>query len=297
MSVIPLLSDGHEDDTFAPPDIEAGTRDYGSVRVRNRADRPTIVPTGAAWISRQRAQDHAAKSGALVRASSTRDIPGYCVQETQGGLLRGVTDFVVLPAPLRSFALVHRNRSDYSAMWSHIRGFKKSFALTGAGNLVEFLESFQKELDLFVAEFELVPGQIGAIILIGGQVIGIERAPSVAFWDSLWVPLVRVCYGSLALRVARSGASIPSTRKPLIVGQSSLDGIRAAIKLADEAMLGLTTTLVGNVHNKQLGLSAGADDELAGMRLLTLASQEYAGQIVRRGQEAPVYASICAASV
>ena len=41
------------------------------------------------------------------------------------------------------------------------------------------------ELDEFVAEFECVPRQIGAIILVDDQVVGVERAPSHAYWQSV----------------------------------------------------------------------------------------------------------------
>lgn len=297
MAIIPLLGDG--DDTFAPPtDLEAGTRNYGTVDVRNRADRPTIVPTGAAWVTSEDAQDHASPGAALISAQGSRSIDNaYCIQETQGGLLmRQAREFVVLPASLRAQALANRNRGSYDALWTHIRRFKGTMGLRGAGNLVEFLKAFKTELDQFVAEFEIVPGQLGAIIAIGGQIVGIERAPSEAFWHALWVPLVRVCYGSLALRVARSGAGIPSTRTPLSVTDKSLEGIAGALAKAREDSRMLVDATMGELGPKALASPAQADEAIDGSSIFTLACQEYAGQIIQRDAK-PVYASICAASV
>ena len=45
MQVIPIL--GEDDHTFAPPEVEAGTSNYGQVFVRNRQGRDTIIPPGS----------------------------------------------------------------------------------------------------------------------------------------------------------------------------------------------------------------------------------------------------------
>ena len=295
MAVIPILGEG--DGGFAPPtNLEAGTRNYGELHVRNRADRPTIVPTGAAWITPEAAQDHAAPGASLVGAGASKSISNaYCVQETQGGLIRQQErNFVILPAPLRSFALANRNGGSYDSMWPHIREFKRSMGLNGSGNLVDFLKRFERELDQFVAEFELVPRQVGALILIAGKVVGIERAPDATFWNALWEPLIRVCYGSLALRVAGRGAGVPSTRAPLGVTVRSLEGISQALEQAAQATKQMVTTTVAALGPKALE-SAPADETLGAASVLTLASRDYAGQVVsQRGQ--PVYASICAAA-
>ena len=52
--------------TYAPPELEVGTSGYGSVALRNAQDKPTIVPYGAGWVVKERAQDHAVGSGAFV---------------------------------------------------------------------------------------------------------------------------------------------------------------------------------------------------------------------------------------
>src|SRR2546430_17486345 len=60
MDVIPLIarsgSSGHYPmDQFAAPALEVSTRGYGNVylKVRADADRPTIAPTGAGWVTRR----------------------------------------------------------------------------------------------------------------------------------------------------------------------------------------------------------------------------------------------------
>ena len=94
--------------------------------------------------------------------------------------------------------------------------FNQEMGVPAAGHLEFFLKQFRKELDEFVAEFECVPRQIGAIILVDDQVVGIERAPSHAYWQSVWPCLIRECYGSLAIRVAQlKGERAPEGAKEL----------------------------------------------------------------------------------
>ncbi len=297
MSVIPLLDAGNgQDETFAPPNFEAGTQGYGRVNARNTtADRPTIMPTGAAFVTPEAAQDHAVPGASLFSGGESKGIENsYCVQQTQGGLIpQKEREFTILPVALRPFALAHRTEGRYDAMWPHLRAFRETFGDAGPGNLVDFLKRFEKELDQFVAEFELVPGQIGALVLIGGKIVGIERAPTVAFWEKLWTPLIRVCYGSLALRVGKTNRALPGSRTPL-AKSTSIDGLRAALADSKAASEKLVTQVTSAVKAKVLGDQVGSE-KLGQARVLTVASQEYAGQVVQNGDK-PVYASICVAA-
>jgi len=292
MEVIPIVGEDNSD--FAPPDFRASTRSYGTVNVRNDADRPSIVPPGAGWVVDQAAQDHAVCSGALMASNSSRKLEkACCVQETQGGLIReSQGNMIILPATLRSPALGVRHESEYSRLWNLIRAFKESVGLNGAGNLVDFIKAFKKQLDEFVAEFELVPRQVGAIVLVGGKVVGVERAPSVSFWEKLWEPLIRVCYGSLAVQVAQGNALPPSTRTALTVGNKSLEGLQAALQEATERDQEITDKVVTETQALQLQESEQPDEKMGSFTLRTVASRLLSGQIVCDEDELR-YASLC----
>jgi len=299
MEVIPILDDGDAaDDTFAPPYFSAGTQNYGSVRVQNMdPDRPTIVPTGSGFVTSQRAQDHATSGAKFLKPGENKTIEGaMCIQETQGGLIRQEEDtmLVVLPASMRASILAMRNDGDYSRAWPYIREFNASVGVPGAGDLVNFLREYDRQLDEFVAEFELLPNQIGAIVLVGGRVVGVERAPNVPFWEKLWVPLVRVCYGSLALRTARVlGDQPPATRTALTVQDKSLAGIKQALRDARVKAEGLIEAAYNEVRSTPLLYAEGAEGKLGGAELFTVANTRLAGQMVRRGALAS-YVSLCA---
>lgn len=303
MGVIPIVDAGDgQDETFAPPVFEAGTRGYGTVSVRNTSDRPTILPTGAAFVTPEAAQDHAVSSAALVKAKEQRDVQhSYCVQEGQPGLIQQrEREFTILPAQLRPYALAHRG-GPYSSMWPHIRALRQSLGDAGAGNLVDFMKRWETELDQFVAEFELVPNQVGAIVLVGDRVVGVERTPNVGFWERVWTPLIRVCYGSLALEASKTNRAVPAMRAPLASKERprSLLDIRSALssaRLAAEQFVSMTASALGL---KALG-ARQENEQVGGARLLTVGTEapggraELAGQVVSKDGRL-IYASICAA--
>ena len=301
MAVIPILDEGGaQDESWAPPNFAAGTTDYSHIRVQNQdADRPTIVPTGTGFVSKQRAQDHASPGAALIKAGQNRTLDNcICIEETQGGLIRQEkdTEMLILPAALRGRALSLRSGSELGRLWPYIRRFKKSFGISeGSGNLVDFLRRFEKELDQFVAEFEIVPRQVGAVVLIGDKVVGIERAPNVSFWEALWTPLVRVCYGSLALRAREVlKDQPPAHRVGLNVKVKSLAGIHRALRSATVQVKELAEAKVAEVAGHTLALAAGVEESLGSAKLRTVASPLLAGQILQQDGKTP-YASLCAA--
>lgn len=295
MQVIPIL--GQDDHSFGPPTVEAGTSGYGQVHVRNRQDRDTIIPPGSAWVVARAVQDHAIGSGALVAAKADRKIEkAMCIQQSQPGLIQvQERPLQILPAGLRVKALQLRHQGDYSRLWTHISAFKARFGLRGMGNFIDFLERFQKELDEFVAEFELVDGQLGAIVLVDGRVAGIEVAPTTAYWEKVWVPLIRVCYGALALESIRStGIPVPpSTRAPLEVLDGSLEGLTAALALAEQAEQEVAVNVVLSVADEKLRVKQRGFESLHGAKLHTVESPALIGEVVRKNGEIK-YASLIA---
>lgn len=289
MQVIPLTGD--DDAAYAPPELEVGTHGYGSVALRNANDKPTIVPYGAGWVVKQRAQDHAIASGAFLKAGEARIVSkAMCIQQTQPGLIaRAKHALTILPARLRTKALSMRHVEQYSKLWEHITTFNKALGIEAAANLVTFLTSFQKQLDEFVAEFELVPRQIGAIVLVDGEVVGVERAPSAAYFAATWEPLIRVCYGSLAVGTARRDP--PRTRLPFLALTKSIDALRSALEDLRAREETLTEEIVTFVRSFRMERAAEADDTMGDAQLWTVAGHNMGGQVVTSG-DAVSYASL-----
>ncbi len=241
MQVIPLtMGEDLQDDRFANPDIvRVGTADYGEMVFANPDGKPVLLPTNVGYVVKQAAQDHAMTTAAIVPGKSRRNFTdAMCIQASQGGTIsEGDHSLLILPLALRRPALEMRGQRKYSKLWGSIGKLMNANGLGGDQNLVRYLQGYERQLDEFIAEFELVDNQVGAIILINGSVVGVERAPSSLYWKTIWEPLVRVCYGSAAItasKVPQKTEDILKTRVPLkIVDLSDMDSLCEALEKAD----------------------------------------------------------------
>ena len=304
MQVIPII--GEDDDSWAPPDVESSNRSYGSMHVENGADRRTINPPGAGFVTEQKAQDHAIGHGGLVPAKGSKDFSqARCIEQTQPGMIRSEKGIMlILPAKIRSEIIrQHGVKGEYSSMWDSINTMRTGYSTTiggnsrqrtysGEGNVSEYLKEAGPELDQFVAEFELVRNQIGAIVLVGGQIIGIEVTPNEAFWGFVWTPLIRVCYGSVALDAQKRATGRPSTHPGLKVTGGGLEDILAALDRSDDAGQETVATVVQSLAPRKLVTEYA--DRLGEARMLTARDKGLIGQVVLENGVVH-YASISAA--
>jgi len=212
MDVAPLLpqDEAHHNRIFAVPSTEMyldGNPNYGTVIVRNaNPEMPLICPTNTTWVTGHRAQDHALCKAALVKGGATSSYENAaCLQASQGGAIPAeLYEFQILPATLRRMDRKIAEKHEYGKIWENIKNLNQALNLPDhVGNLEFLFKQFEKELYQFVAEFESVPNQIGALIMINGQLVGVEIAPSPEYWASVWEPLIRYCYGPEALLAAK----------------------------------------------------------------------------------------------
>lgn len=288
MDVVPLL--GEDDNRFAPPNFQVSNRAYGTVNVRNTDDRPSILPPGSGWLVNARVQDHAVGGGCLVPGKSQALVKGYCIEQTQPGLITEKQEktWIILPASLRKAALAQRAVGQYSSMWSSIHDYGARTGVTTHGNLVMYFSRYKKELDEFVAEFELVPKQVGALIFVRGLLVGVEKAPSYEYWGALWEPLIRSCYGSYALMLHSVGRELPKRLQPLRKVHSLSDILDAFGEEDAQEFKNLQKTV-----RAELGVqirSSEPEHTLGDFRLRTGASTKFFGQFVESAGRVP-YAS------
>lgn len=285
MQVIPLLSELEDERFVSPAQALVSTEEYGALVFRNPTPLLLIVPCHVGYVVDEGAQDHAMTHAAFVRAETRRRFDNaVCIQETEPGLIREDSyRMMVLPYPLREPALEVRHQDDYSRMWPAIAALNREAGLGDEGNLVRFLSHFQRQLDQFVAEFERVPDQVGAIILIAGHVVGVERAPSRAYFGSIWDALIRECYGSQAIRAARQFEDeLPISRARLRDDVKSLADLAEALK---EARLREEEVAKATVRDLvDAPFEAEVEDRVADFTLETLHNDQFVGQIVREGE-------------
>lgn len=300
MQVLPLLAgDAPTADFGDPSGLGIWTESYGTLRFRNETAGPVLVPSHLAVIVAQAAQDHAMPRAALVAAGGERSYgEAMCIQQTQGGLIRpGRHRLAVLPPSLREAASDLPVEPEFNRLWPAVSRFKDSAQVRGSADLVQFLKLFATELDQFVAEFECVDDQIGAVVLMDNRVVGVERAPSHTYWQALWEPLIRFCYGAEAVRREAAGVPAdPGGRVPLTTSRGG-DGpdvfalLTAAVRDAnarEQALAEDAAAAVGAVS-----VLVGVDEEDAGIAVGTVVGDALVGAYALAG-DTPVYASLTA---
>ncbi len=242
MQIIPLvLEEELQDDRFSTPDIvKVGTSNYGTMNFTNPTGKPVLLPSQVGYVVKTAAQDHAMATAGIVPAKRSQSWDNaMCIQSRQSGTIQsGIHKMLILPLALRRPALEKRQTRSYNKLWSSIGSYSQSYGIGGSQELVDYIQGFETQMDQFIAEFELVDNQVGAIVLINGDVVGVERAPSSEYWTSVWEPLLRVCYGSAAIAASRQRQdteTVLKTRVPLkVVDVSDMDSLCDALEDADK---------------------------------------------------------------
>lgn len=299
MQVIPLITDLYVDDDFGPPDhITVSTVTYGSIRLTNTGTKPVIIPAHATYLTKQKAQDHAMAQAAIVPAGDARQFDdAMCVESGQGGTISSErVPLRILPHALREAAYAMRGQREYSKLWGHIQAYTTRTGASTRAHLSDYVQAYDEQLATFAAQFEIVPDQVGAIVLVGGVVAGIERAPNHRYWQAVWPALIRDCYGSLAMIKARFGKQnethpVITTRvgldvsglgslDELITNEAALEGVERALVSEQVRLWQSEAVEVQDRHNDH-----------DGCQRITVASAMHMGQVyVRHGK--PVYVSL-----
>ena len=298
MQVIPLVSDLHDDRFVAPSGAKVGTSSYGTLVIRNTADQTMILPAQIGYVVNQQAQDHALPHVGLVKGKDMRAFDtAACIQQSQGGYIaEGEHQMLVLPLPLRETAHTMRKERNYSRLWPAISnlnaqaGISKTYG--SGGHLEYFLKEFKNELETFVAQFEPVENQIGAIIIINGKLMGIERAPNPEYWLDIWPALIRECYGSMAILEAKKHGPTPPVPKTRVsLGKvKSLDELKQKLVGVTEEEYNRVKTIVANLLG--LELASEVDEAFGGkMNVEAVSNKRFVGQIVTDDSKV-VYASL-----
>jgi hypothetical protein len=290
MQVIPLISD-LQDDRFVSTDAgRVGTQTYGHMVFENESDKTMLVPANAAFIVKQSAQDHAMWGAGLVKGKSTGNFrKTMCIQGSQPNAIRmDKHKLAILPLSLREKAIGKRHGDHFGKLWEDIAKFSAEAGSSPTSNLVDFMNRFQKELDQFVAEFEVLPNQVGAIVLIGGKVMGVERTPSTAYFKSVWQALIRECYGSEAIRQVKLGW-VKTPRTTQVRAAGSLIDLREALKEAREKDEEVAKGKVRGLLEDPF--STSNESSLGTFLHITVENSQFVGQIVKEGERVH-YASL-----
>jgi hypothetical protein len=294
LSVLPLFGPDRAD-RFAPPlsglKLE-GVRGYGNVELANPAPQGVaILPLHMGYIQDQ-AQNHALCRSAFLGAGQKRLFDdACCVQQSQGGYLESKEQwFFILPLALREEALRLRGQKSHGKLWPAIASLNTRLGMEQRGHLEQVLCRRRPMLTQYQSRFELLPGQSGALFFLRDRVVGVELAPSAAWFAEVWMPLVCFCYGVAAMQMEeRSGPLPPPEPFP---AQSLLElrrQVAALRKDRQQRMLDLLARTPAERFQRR------EEERYLDLRLYTIEGKNFAGQHVEQDGEV-VYASLFARS-
>ena len=295
MQVIPLLGRVTNNEVALVSNVRVTNTTYGHMRFNNLADSPAIVPQHAGYLTDYKAQDHATPIAVIVSDVAELNT-AMCIESSRGGVLRGdgSEELIIMPFQLRETAFAKRNISEYAKLWRAIGSFAERLGTSVGGHINRFLDAFRDQVEHFVAEFELLDNQVGAIIVINGHVVGVERYASAGHFAEVWETIIRDCYGTLAQEVVEvENIRAVDTRVELGNGYGSLDDIIDGLLHADAAEREAVSSLLRSVMNEPLEVVATGENSSTGWRLETYENDHFVGQAIGDDDNI-LYASIIA---
>ena len=295
MQVIPLLGRATNNAVALVSDVRVSNTNYGHMKFNNQADLPAIVPQHAGYLTNYKAQDHATPVAVMVNKVAELNT-AMCIESSRGGQMRGdgTEELIIMPFQLRETAFNTRNINGYSKLWKEIANFSKRLGSSVGGHINRFLDAFRDQVEHFVAEFELLDNQVGAVILINGHLVGVERYASAVHFAEVWETIIRDCYGTLAQEVAEvERIRAVDTRVELGEGFTNLDDIIDGLLQADATEREAVSSLLRSVMNEPLVVVAEGEHSVIGWRLETYKNDHFVGQAITSGSDV-LYASIIA---
>ncbi|HAZ48786.1 MAG TPA: hypothetical protein DDW76_09700 [Cyanobacteria bacterium UBA11369] len=265
---------------------------YGNVELTNPGQTGVaIVPLHIGYIQ-DGAQNHALCRSVFIAAGQKLMFDdACCVQQSQGGYLEGREQwFFILPVQLRWEALKLRQKKDYSKLWNAISNLNQQFALPSRGHLEQIITRQRAFLTQYQSRLELLSGQIGALFFLGDKLAGLEIAPTAAYFQEMWMPLVCFCYGTAAMYLEQKAGSL-GEQSPVTFAASSLLQLRSQLQESRHRLQSKVTSQLANTPAEQFNVQE--EERFCELRLKTALGNNFAGQFVEEKGRV-VYASIFA---
>jgi len=205
MQIVALTTDDEYslDDRFANPltAIKAYNSRYGQIGFINKENKEVIIPTQMAVMTNQRAQNHGmTKAGYVPKSGQVIYNDAGCVQGSQTGHFNNTNEYRFLPYGMRemAFETVGQPHS-HSRIYNAINKLGSETSTRTDSYLDKYFSKYDKKLEQFIAHFERPEKLIGMIVLVDGEIIGVDKFPSFRYAEQVWQMMIRDVYGSVAI--------------------------------------------------------------------------------------------------
>ena len=229
--VVPLITDKPNNDISAEMTMKVvNDSDYSKLTLRNDDSKPTIVLQGSRFETAGKGQDRTILSSDVIESEQEKTVAVGCIQPSEGSHIDSGTEISgFIPASLRVPALEGKDDGHYNIIWDNIREYLDEVGVE-SDSLRDLYKQFQKELDEFVAQFENIDKQVGAVVLINNEVVGLELYPNYNSWRKVWRTLIRDSYGTDALKAIKKKTVITLRPNIDIDKVKNIDDIEKQVK-------------------------------------------------------------------
>jgi len=296
MTVLPIVSD-HEFTNVADQNEVTLKNDpeYGRLTFQNVSGEIGIALQGWTLINDQPAQDRTIPFAHLIKTKGNKTIPANCVQPSQSGHfdVRKLdhSSFMMLAPSLRKLAYDknsnYKDGNDYSPMWG---GLEKWISKNGVNGLQTFYSQYEDKLNEFIAQFEPVKNQLGAIVLINDKIVAVDIVPKYETWKQTWRAFIRDSYGAEAVRAIENGNAEIHTPLLKIEDVETLEDLEAEYtKTKDEFVTGLKSKVSVMA---QIAVNRTKQEQINELAMTKLDGSGFKGQALYHGDNHVVYMSL-----
>jgi len=170
----------------------------------------------------ERGTSHFLSGTALVPPSEHRDLTGDTIlpySSTRRSHINLKATYC-LPLSLRGPAWRARNHGGQQRLAPALNDLHDRLHRHGLDRFPFVLQAHHPDLKSFAGRIELLTGQTGALFYIDGRPVGLEIAPSAAYFAAIWEPLLVGCYGLPAL-LWQYDSPAPPSPEPYAVSRLS----------------------------------------------------------------------------
>jgi hypothetical protein len=171
------------------------------LKVLNKADRPVLLLDGEELAGAK--QNRVLNTTILLREKSETVIPVSCTEhgrwsystshfEGSGHIMSAKLRRVKNESVAMNLKTACSFRSDQGAVWDEIAlqaHMNKVSPVTGA--MRDVLEAKQEDLDAFLEHFPVVPDQNGLLVMVNGEVVGLDMVSRTPAFETLHPKLIR----------------------------------------------------------------------------------------------------------
>lgn len=212
VAVIPMIGNGHSGPDYLTMKeamanhlltvaevTEGGT--VPELKVINQADKPVLLLDGEELSGAK--QNRVLNTTILLREKSETVIPVSCTEhgrwsyssshfEESGHIMSAKLRRIKNASVHENLKSMHSYRSDQGAVWDEIAiqaCVNEVSSSTGA--MKDILEAKQENMDAFLEHLPIVADQTGILVLVNGEVIGLDMVSRAAAFRVLYPKLIR----------------------------------------------------------------------------------------------------------